>query len=60
MGTENISRRNFIRASALTGTALYLGFYFPATAKEGRVVSGDAPENGEFELNAWIKARPGN
>ena len=55
MGTENISRRNFLRASVLTGTALYLGFYFPATAKEGRVVSGDAPENGEFELNAWIR-----
>jgi isoquinoline 1-oxidoreductase subunit beta len=55
MGTENISRRNFIRASALTGTALYLGFYFPAAAKEGRVVSGSEPENGGFELNAWIR-----
>ncbi|HEX3386261.1 MAG TPA: molybdopterin cofactor-binding domain-containing protein, partial [Mucilaginibacter sp.] len=55
MGTQDISRRNFIRASTLTGTALYLGFYFSASAKEGKIVTTDEPENGEFEFNAWIK-----
>ncbi|MBS1530730.1 MAG: twin-arginine translocation signal domain-containing protein, partial [Bacteroidetes bacterium] len=55
MGTENISRRNFIRASALTGTALYLGFYFPASAKQGQIVATETPDDNGFELNAWIR-----
>jgi isoquinoline 1-oxidoreductase beta subunit len=55
MGTQNISRRNFLRTTGLTGAALYLGFYFPASAKEGHIISADTPENGEIELNAWIR-----
>jgi len=54
MDTQNLSRRNFLRVSGLAGTALCLGFYSSAKAKEGRIVSGDAPE-GEFDMNAWIK-----
>lgn len=55
MDTQNLSRRNFLRVSGLAGTALCLGFYFPAKAKGGHIVSGDMPEGAEFEMNAWIK-----
>lgn len=51
---NTLSRRNFLRASGLTGTALLLGFYFPASAKEGKVVNGTDTETGEIEMNAWI------
>lgn len=55
MDTQNLSRRNFLRVSGLAGTALCLGFYFPAKGKEGRIVSGGMPEGSEFEMNAWIR-----
>lgn len=49
-----LSRRHFIKVSGLTGTALCLGFYFPAGAKQAKVING-APEASEIELNAWIR-----
>ena len=50
---KTISRRNFLRASGLTGTALTIGFYFPALAKEAKIIKAiDANE--EIEMNAWI------
>ncbi|MEO8764775.1 MAG: molybdopterin cofactor-binding domain-containing protein [Ginsengibacter sp.] len=49
-----ISRRNFLKASSLTGTALLLGLYFPAGAKDGKIVTADDKESGEIEMNAWI------
>lgn len=49
-----ISRRNFLRVSGLTGTALCLGFYFPASAKQGKIVNA-AAEGNEVELNSWIR-----
>ena len=49
-----LSRRNFLRASGLTGTALLLGFYFPSSAKQGKIVNGNDAETGEIEMNAWI------
>lgn len=51
---KNISRRNFIKISGMTGAALSLGFYFPAEGKEARIVNADAAENLGIELNAWI------
>jgi len=53
MGTNAISRRNFIRASGLAGTALCLGFYFPANAKKEQLIS-TADQSG-FEFNAWMR-----
>jgi isoquinoline 1-oxidoreductase subunit beta len=51
--TKNISRRNFIKISGLTGTGLCLGFYFPAIAREGKILNAaDTPTS--IELNAWI------
>ena len=51
-----LSRRKFIKTSGLTGTALFLGFYFPAAAKAGHVISETALSDVEFEIemNAWI------
>ncbi|HVV54610.1 MAG TPA: molybdopterin cofactor-binding domain-containing protein, partial [Mucilaginibacter sp.] len=54
MDTQNISRRNFIRVSGLTGAALCLGFYFPSNAKEAHILSENEAENSGIELNAWI------
>ena len=53
METNAISRRNFLRASGLAGTALCLGFYFPANAKKEQLISS-ADQSG-FEFNAWIR-----
>ena len=55
MVTKNVSRRNFLRSSGLTGTALFLGFYFPANAKEPKFVNAGDDINEEIELNAWIR-----
>ncbi|HEX5026804.1 MAG TPA: molybdopterin cofactor-binding domain-containing protein, partial [Agriterribacter sp.] len=54
MTTKALSRRNFLRSSGLTGTALLLGFYFPANGKEARIVHAEDIDK-EIELNAWIR-----
>jgi isoquinoline 1-oxidoreductase beta subunit len=54
METNAISRRNFIRVSGLAGTALCLGFYFPANAKKEQLVTASAADKSGIELNAWI------
>jgi isoquinoline 1-oxidoreductase subunit beta len=51
---KNLSRRNFIKISSLSGAALTLGMYLPASAKEAEVVSADAADALGIELNAWI------
>jgi isoquinoline 1-oxidoreductase subunit beta len=53
--TNTISRRNFLRASALTGTALWVGFYFPAKAGDAKIVNAAAGASTEIDLNAWIR-----
>jgi isoquinoline 1-oxidoreductase beta subunit len=54
MEANTISRRNFIRASGLAGTALCLGFYFPANAKKQELISVPGAAERGFEFNAWI------
>lgn len=51
---KGISRRKFLKASGLTGTSLFLGFYFPASARIASIVQGAAAENAAIELSAWI------
>jgi len=53
---KSLSRRKFLRTSGLTGTALFLGFYFPLASRAGQVISETALNNVEFEIemNAWI------
>lgn len=50
---KNISRRNFIRLSGLTGAALTLGMYTTASGKEAVVVNA-ATADASVDLNAWI------
>jgi isoquinoline 1-oxidoreductase beta subunit len=47
---SNISRRNFLK---LSGT-LTIGFYIPAFAKSGKVITAAAAENLGIELNSWV------
>jgi len=51
-----LSRRKFLKTSGFTGVALFLGFYLPASAKAGTIISEAALNNVEFEIemNAWI------
>src|ERR1044072_7023758 len=48
---KNISRRDFIKISGLTGAALTLGVYFQGSAKAATIVKADSSS---VELNAWI------
>ena len=54
MSVNSLSRRNFLKAAGLTGTALFVGFYFPLAAKEAKVTTGDTAVPSDIELNAWI------
>ena len=54
METNALSRRNFIRASSLAGTALCLGFYLPANAKKEQLISAAGADQTGFDFNAWI------
>ncbi len=51
---KNISRRNFIKLSGMTGAALTVGFYLPASGKEAEVMNMETAESLGIELNAWI------
>jgi len=53
---KSLSRRRFLKTTGLTGTALFLGFYFPASAKTGSIITDSAlgKLEQEVELNAWI------
>src|SRR5688500_20384453 len=51
---KNISRRNFIKVSGITGAALTLGFYLPANAKEVEILKRETADNIGIEMNAWI------
>ncbi len=52
MSNQSLSRRKFLQLGGLTGTALCLGFYFPANGKSPAIkIAGDLSE---VALNAWI------
>src|ERR1700759_3855825 len=55
METNTISRRNFLRVSGLAGTALCLGFYSAASAKEEKLINASGAEKSGIEMNAWIR-----
>ncbi len=54
MITNNVSRRKFLKASGISGTAFLLGFYFPAKAGGVEFLTGDEAETSNIELKAWI------
>src|SRR5215204_1347310 len=51
---KNISRRNFIKLSGLTGAALTLGFYSSASGKTMELIKGAEADTAGVDLNAWI------
>ncbi|HEY5745878.1 MAG TPA: molybdopterin cofactor-binding domain-containing protein [Chryseolinea sp.] len=53
METKTISRRDFLKVSAMSGAVLSLGFYLPATGK-AKVIKTVEAETFGVELNAWI------
>jgi isoquinoline 1-oxidoreductase beta subunit len=53
--SKNLSRRNFIKLSGMTGAALTLGFYLPTKGKEAQILKSETAENLGIEMNAWIR-----
>ncbi len=53
-----ISRRNFLRLSGLTGTALCLGFYFSADGQNTGLIKAVSANSSEIELFAWVRIDP--
>ncbi|MBL7858035.1 MAG: xanthine dehydrogenase family protein molybdopterin-binding subunit [Cyclobacteriaceae bacterium] len=51
---KNISRRNFIKLSGMTGAALTLGFYLPASGKDAEVMTMEEANSLGIDMNAWI------
>ena len=53
--SSQLSRRNFIKLSGMTGAALAVGMYFPAGAKEPMIINAETAADQGIELNAWIR-----
>lgn len=53
--SKNLSRRDFIKISGMSGAVLALGFSNSAEGKEPAIVNAAADSPGGFELNAWIR-----
>ncbi|HZY36986.1 MAG TPA: xanthine dehydrogenase family protein molybdopterin-binding subunit [Mucilaginibacter sp.] len=54
MSVDNLSRRNFLRAAGLTGTALFVGMYFKSNAEAAELVTIHTADTSAIELNAWV------
>ncbi len=52
--SKNLSRRNFIKLSSISGAALTLGFHMSANGKDAEIIKIDGAENPGIDLNAWI------
>jgi isoquinoline 1-oxidoreductase beta subunit len=51
---KNISRRNFMKLTSMSGAVLALGYYFPSLAKEPDIITKTVADNLGLQLNAWI------
>lgn len=51
---KNISRRDFMKVSGMTGAVLALGYYVPVQGKEATIVKNTTAAAKGIELNAWI------
>ena len=52
---KNVSRRNFIRLTSMSGAALTIGLHFPSWAREtGEIINTGESEPVGLELTAWI------
>src|SRR5688572_40419 len=53
--SKNLSRRNFIKISGMSGAVLALGFSIPSAAKDTTTVNTATASAKGIELNAWIR-----
>jgi isoquinoline 1-oxidoreductase beta subunit len=52
---KNVSRRNFVRITGMSGAALTVGLYLPASAKnKAQIITGEDAVNLSIEMNAWV------
>src|SRR6187402_1401416 len=51
---KNISRRDFMKVSGISGAVLALGYYLPALGKEPDIINKIIADNLGIQLNAWI------
>ncbi|MGK2862402.1 MAG: molybdopterin cofactor-binding domain-containing protein [Chitinophagaceae bacterium] len=52
---KNLSRRNFIRLSGMTGAALTLGYYMPVSGKAGEnIITKEMADALSMPLTSWI------
>ena len=51
---QAISRRDFIKVGGLTGAALTLGIYFPASGEDAQAIKIESVDQPGIDLNAWI------
>ncbi len=51
---QYLSRRKFLQLSGLTGTAFFLGLYFPAGANEPQIINVPGADGLGVEMNAWM------
>jgi len=54
MDNQTVSRRNFLKTSALTGAVFSLGFYWPGNAKSAKVISATEANKFGVEMNSWV------
>jgi isoquinoline 1-oxidoreductase beta subunit len=54
MITRNISRRDFVKLTGMSGAVLALGYYLPADGRAPSIVSGEAVLADGIQLNSWI------
>ncbi len=54
MDNQTVSRRNFIKATGMTGAVLSLGFYWPTNAKSAKIVKAGESNNFGVEMNSWV------
>ncbi len=53
--TTRISRRSFLKASALAGGGLLLGLYLPVSGRQAQAAEGPASSEAAFAPNAWLR-----
>ena len=54
MDNQTISRRNFLKTSAVTSAVFSLGFYWPGNAKSAKVINAAEANKFGVEMNSWV------
>lgn len=54
MEEQTVSRRNFLKTSALTSAVFSLGFYWPSNGKPAKIINASEAGNFGVEMNSWV------